>query len=154
MKHRRCRHLQIGILIGTLIIMSGCSPSLSPLYRDYEISPADTSVRDRVTTALLDAGWDTLGTQVPNTVATKAKTLSRWGLYRVTASLEVTPLGQDHIRVFVHPYRRYITGGRGKIPYLTPAIRSKFLPELNIALQEQGLVVLGTPVERDDETVP
>ena len=135
--------------------------------------PADTSVQARVTAALLEAGWDTLHTQVPNAIATKDKTLSRWGLYRVTASLEVTPLGQvegvqdldlqehegqrqagqDHVRVFVHPYRRYITGGRGKIPFLTPSIRSKFLPELNEAFREQGLVLLGTPVERDDEIV-
>jgi len=141
-------------LIAALLIMSGCSPSLSPLYRDYEVSPADSSIDDRITAALVDAGWDTLESDIPNTIATESRTLSRWGLYRVTASLEVTPLGPDHVRVFVHPFRRYITGGKGKIPYLTPGVRSKFLPGLTESLREQGLVAVGTPIERDEETVP
>lgn len=132
--------------------ISGCSPSLSPLYRDYEVAETGSSVTPRIAAALLEAGWDTVETEIPNAVVTEDKTLSNWGLYRVTASLEVTPLGRDHVRVFVHPYRKYITGGKGKIPYLTPSIRAKFLPELNDALENQGLVVVGTPVERDKET--
>lgn len=141
------------IVILTMIVASGCSPSLSPLYRDYEVPETRTSLDDRIAAALLEAGWDTLRTDTPNAITTESKTLSRWGIYKVTASLEVTPLGRDHIRVFVHPFRQYITGGKGKIPYLTPTIRSKFLPELNEALENQGLVVVGTPIERDKETV-
>ncbi len=138
-----------GAIGAVLIFLSACSPSLSPLYRDYKVPETDSSLNGRITSALQEAGWDTLRTEVPNAIVTGSKTLSHWGLYKVTASLEVTPLGQDHIRVFVHPYRRYVTGGRGKIPYLSPSVRSKFLPELNEAFKNQGLVAVGTPIERD-----
>jgi hypothetical protein len=130
--------------------LSACSPSLSPLYRDYAIAPGDTAVDKRIRSALESAGWDTLQTSVPNTIATDEKVLSHWGIYRVTAALEVTPLGGDHVRVFVHPYRKYIFGGKGKILYLTRRIGTKFMPELNRAFKEQGLNIAGTPFERDD----
>jgi len=138
------------LLLSALLFLSACSPSLSPLYRDYAIAPGDTAVDERITAALVAAGWDTLQTSIPNTIATDEKVLSHWGVYRVTASLEVTPLGGDHVRVFVHPYRKYIFGGKGKILYLTRRIRTKFMPELNRALNENGLVAAGTPFERDD----
>ena len=130
-------------------LASACTPSLSPLYRDYQVPPGDDSLDARIVAALEDAGWDTVSTDVPNAIATKEKVLSNWGIYKVTASLEVTPLGRDHVRVFIHPFRKYIFGGKGKILYLTGRIRSRFMPELNEALTEQGLVVAGTPFERD-----
>lgn len=142
------------IMVGAVVssgILVGCSPSLSPLYRDYEVAEPDSSLSARITTALHEAGWDTLSSEIPNAIVTRNKTLSRWGLYRVTAQLEVTPLGADHVRVFVHPFREYVTGGRGKIPYLSPSIRAKFLPQLNEALKNHGLVALGTPLERDED---
>ena len=138
------------LLLSALLFLSACSPSLSPLYRDYAIAPGDAGVDERITAALEAAGWDTLQTSIPNTIATDEKVLSHWGVYRVTASLEVTPLGGDHVRVFVHPYRKYIFGGKGKILYLTRRIRTKFMPELNRALNANGLVTAGTPFERDD----
>ncbi len=153
MNHRLSILPPVAVLIVVAIVSSGCSPSLSPLYRDYQAPKAETPLDDRIATALLEAGWDTLHTDTPNAITTESRTLSRWGLYRVTASLEVTPLGPDHVRVFVHPFRRYVTGGKGKIPFLSPSIRSKFLPELNDALENQGLMVVGTPIERDEETV-
>lgn len=138
------------LTVFALFFLSACSPSLSPLYRDYAIAPGDTAVSERIMAALESAGWDTLQTSFPNTIATDEKVLSHWGVYRVTANLEVTPLGGDHIRVFVHPYRKYIFGGKGKILYLTRRIRTKFMPELNRALKDHGLVTAGTPFERDD----
>lgn len=139
------------LVFGAGLLLSSCSPSLSPLYRDYEVRDGGASMEQRVAGALVDAGWDTVEVDTPNAITTEEKTLSHWGIYRVTATLEVTPLGQDHVRVFVHPYRRYITGGKGKIPYLTPSLRSKFLHSLNEAFAAQGLVVIGTPIERDEE---
>lgn len=143
------RTLVFASLLSAAALLSACSPSLSPLYRDYGIPSDSASVDARIVAALEDAGWDTVKTDIPNAIATSEKVLSHWGIYRVTASLEVTPLGQDHVRVFVHPFRRYIFGGKGKILYLTRRIRSRFMPELNEALKEQGLVVAGTPFERD-----
>lgn len=139
------------ILLGAALILSACSPSLSPLYRDYQVPKDETPVEQRVANALAAAGWDTVGVNVPNAITTEEKTLSHWGIYKVTATLEVTPLGQNHVRVFVHPYRHYITGGKGKIPYLTPSLRSKFLKPLNEAFLAEGLAVVGTPIERDEE---
>ena len=142
----------IGLLAIVALALSACSPALSPLYRDYQLPESSISIDGRVNAALEDAGWDTVGIATPNAITTEERTLSHWGIYRVVASLEVTPLGSDHVRVFVHPYRRYFTGGRGKIPYLTRSIRSKFLPALNEAFKEQGLVAVGTPLERDEDS--
>lgn len=140
----------LGAALVIQLILSGCAPSLSPLYRDYDTGPSDsTSVDNRIIAALQDAGWDTVATDVPNAIATEERVLSDWGLYKVTASLEVTPLGRDHVRVFVHPYRRYVVGGKGKIPFLTRRVRTKFLPELNEAFKEHGFATAGTPFERD-----
>ena len=134
-----------------LLSLSACSPALSPLYRDYQRPDGGLPLNERITAALDAAGWDTVGVATPNAITTEERTLSHWGIYRVVASLEVTPLGSDHVRLFVHPYRRYFTGGQGKIPYLTRSIRSKFLPALNEAFEEQGLTVVGTPLERDED---
>ena len=134
--------------------VAGCAPSLSPLYRDYEAPETDSaSVDARVLAALEEAGWDTVQTEIPNAIATDERVLSNWGIYKVTASLEVTPLGADHVRVYVHPFRKYIFGGRGKIVYLTRRIRSKFMPQVNEAFEQQRLHLAGTPFERDDTTL-
>lgn len=139
------------VLSSAMLALSACSPSLSPLYRDYERPGEGVPIEERVIAALSEAGWQTVDADVPNAITTEARTLSRWGIYRVTAELEVTPLGQNHVRVFVHPYRHFITGGKGKIPYVTPRLRSKLLGPLNEAFKSQGLTVVGTPVERDEE---
>lgn len=139
------------LLTAAALVLSACAPSLSPLYRDFEAGRADSAAAldARITSALQEAGWDTVATNVPNAVATEEKVLSNWGIYKVTASLEVTPLGRDHVRVYVHPYRQYLFGGKGKIPYLTRRVRVKFLPELNEAFEKHGLALSGTPFERD-----
>ena len=152
MRHLLTKIGAIGLLAVLGLAISACSPALSPLYRDYQVPDGVPAFDERITAALEEAGWDTVGVDTPNAITTEERTLSHWGIYRVIASLEVTPLGSDHVRVFVHPYRRYFTGGRGKIPYLTKSIRSKFLPALNEAFKEQGLTVVGTPLERDEDT--
>ena len=139
-----------GVVLGSMLLLAACAPSLSPLYRDYEAGGAGGALEDRIVAALQEAGWDTVSTTVPHAVATEEKVLSHWGLYKVTASLEVTPLGRDHVRIFVHPYRQYIVGGKSKIPYLTRRIRVKFLPDLSDAFETQGFALAGTPFERDD----
>lgn len=138
-------------LVGACVLLTACTPSLSPLYRDYNAPPADSaSVDARILAALDAAGWDTVSTDLPNTIATDERVLSDWGIYKVTASLEVTPIGREHVRVYVHPFRKYIFGGRGKILYLTKRIRSKLIPDVNRAFDEQGLSLAGTPFERDN----
>ena len=141
----------LGAALVILFMLPGCAPSLSPLYRDFDTGRSDsTAVDSRIVAALQGAGWDTVATEIPNAIATQEKVLSNWGLYKVTASLEITPLGPDHVRVFIHPYRKYVIGGKGKIPFLTRRIRSQFLPELNDSFEDHGFVLVGTPFERDD----
>lgn len=165
-------------LIGASILLSACAPSLAPLYRDYDRPPADTllalvvseavdppgessgipsdegavarTVSERIIAALNEAGWDTTATDLPHAIATKERVLRRWGLYRITVYMEVAPLGRNHVRIYIHPFRKYIFGKARKIQYLTRRVRSRFMPELDKAFAEHGLKPAGTPFERDD----
>lgn len=155
------------------VVSVGCAPSFSPLYRDFDIEPvavhtatveqtrADSenapaqasAIYARIRTALAEAGWEEGSSAAPNVVSTEPKTLGDWGLYRVLVTLDVIPIGDRHVRVLFHPVRRYITGGRSKIPYLNSGMRQALLPGLNEAFEAQGLYPIGTPRERDKEEV-
>lgn len=158
-----------GCLCG-LVATAGCAPSFSPLYRDFDIEPAadlplaerasagaetptkrDDDVYERIRTALAEAGWEEAPPASSNVVSTEPRQLSDWGLYRVLVSLDVVPIGDHHVRVLFHPVRRYFTGGRSKIPYLSSGLRQALLPELNEAFETQGLYPIGTPRERDED---
>ena len=151
--------LRLAACLVLLSSLTACSPSLSPLYRDYALeqerdaSEAVSAVAPRIRSALEAAGWETAPSSPPNAIATEERTLRNWGLYRVVAELEVVPLGTEHVRVYFHPYRRYLFGGRGKMPFLTRSLQRALLPDLNEALEEEGLHVIGTPVRRDRAAV-
>jgi len=133
-------------------MLSACAPSLSPLYRDYEFKDearTHEAVRAGIETALTEAGWQLASPSAPNVVTTEMRSFINWGLYKVEARLEVVPIGGEYVRVFVHPYRKYITGGRGKIPYMKGSIRRAIIPKLNRALETQGLVPIGSARSRD-----
>ncbi len=132
---------------------AGCSPSLSPLYRDYEVARGDApeDLRAAIEAALVEAGWTPVAASAPNVVATETRVFNDWGLYKTEAFLEVAPLGDRYVRVLVHPYRKYITGGRSKIPYMKGGLRRALLPELNRAFEAHGLYLLGTAIDRDRE---
>ena len=135
-----------------VLLVAACAPSLSPLHRDYAVSePARSSDTKRIVHALESAGWAVSDTTLA--VVTDERTLSEWGLYRVVASLEVVPLGPDHVRVFIHPYRRYFTGSRSKLPFLKRSVRQAVLPDLHAAFEAEGLQPLGTQSQRDRRTV-
>lgn len=140
------------VLLFTLVL-TACTPSLSPLYRDYEVLESDTLERDvyeRIYEALQEAGWTPAEASAENVVATESKTIRNWGLYKIVVSLEVVPVGDEHLRIFIHPYRQYITGGRSKIPYLASNLRTIVLPDLNKAFEHQGFELAGMPY-RDQE---
>lgn len=147
-------------LAGPLVLalaLAGCSPSIAPLYRDYEVrTPAEAAGGDvytRIRTALAEAGWDVTAPDAPNVVSTTPREVSDWGLYRTEVALDVAPIGETHVRVYFNPVRYSILGGRDKLSYLSGGLRRALLPDLNAALARQGFVVLGTPRERDEETV-
>ena len=157
------------IFLCALLLLAGCAPSVSPLYRDYEVdaplaaadvegevlesAASNSDVMTRLRAALADAGWDEAGSSSPNVLTTEERKLNDWGLYRVLVSLDAIPIGERHVRVQFHPVRRYITGGRSKIPYLGSGLRRALLPDLNEALETHGFYPLGTPRERDEDQV-
>lgn len=142
-------------------LVSGCAPSLSPLYRDYEVvasrgadgQPIPDEVHARLRTALRQAGWKEAEPAAPNVLSTRPRSFGSWGIYEVTVSLDVVPLGQEHVRVHLHPLRRYLTGGRTKVPSLSGSLRQAILPSLDEALEAHGFERVGTPRERDDVAV-
>ena len=146
------------VLLCALFLLSGCSPRLTPLYRDYEVvmeaaaeqeSEDRADVTGRIRSALQAAGWQLQAPVTPNVVATAPRSFRQWGLYAVTVELEVAPLYGNHVRLFVHPYRTYITGAKRKIPYLRGSLARSVLKDLHAALEAEGLDHIGTAQSRD-----
>jgi hypothetical protein len=136
------------LTVGGLI---GCSGSLRPLYRDFEVTQVEGDVYERIESALNAANWVQVEPNAPNVVATEARTFSNWGLYKIKVSLEILPMNEHYVRVMVHPYRHYFTGGRSKLSFLSSGLHNKVLGQLNEALAEQGFHMLGRPIEKDKE---
>jgi len=134
----------------TATALSSCGGSLSPLYRDFRAPDIeDSELLDQIGDAVVEAGWVVGTPAAPNVVTTEYKTLRRWGLYRIDMHLDVIPIGSNYVRVIFHPYRRFFTGGRSKVLYLSPGIRRSVLPEIVASLESRGLRMVGTPIERD-----
>ena len=145
-------HFLLVLLLGFALSTGACAPSLSPLYRDYEAqadSSTVTPIEKRIEDALTDAGWQLKPAAAPNAFATEERKLSSWGIYSVVASVEVVPLGTEYVRLYIHPYRTYITGGRGKIPYLNKSLQRSVLKDLTKAFELQSLQAIGTGEKRD-----
>ena len=140
------------VLIGVLALsVTACAPSLSPLYRDYQVQKIDQPVADRIEAALVEAGWHVIPASAPNALATEERKIRSWGLYSVVVSLEAVPVGEGYVRLYLHPYRKYFTGNRSKIPFLKKSLQRALLTDLNEAFYNEGLLALGTGVERDRE---
>lgn len=149
--------LPVSLLIPVLLLLlSGCSPKISPLYRDYEIGEQNLSkadVHSRIQTALENAGWTVEDGATANVIATDRRRFRTWGIYSIEVNLEVAPIGDDHVRIFINPYRHYFTGSRRKIPYLRKGLAGSIMKELQPAFKEQGFVFAGTAQSRDQETI-
>ena len=152
--------MRLTAIIAVLVLLTGCSPRLSPLYRDYEVqaaTKADTeeviddhaAAMERIRAGLRQAGWDIGEPVTPNVVAAEARKFREWGLYAIEVELEVAPVGGNYVRLFVHPYRIYFTGAKRKIPYLRGSLARSVLKDLHAAFKEQGLEHIGTAQTRD-----
>ena len=149
--------LMAGLLI--LVSLPACSPSLSPLYRDYEVYTPDDGTTDgsetdiwtSIEAALTEAEWEIAPASAPNIVATELRKTNEWIMYDVVVQLEVAPIGDRYVRVYIHPYRKWFTGNRSKIPYLKGSLRRSLLPKLNDAFEAHNLYLVGTAVDRDKE---
>lgn len=140
----------IVLLISTAAI--GCSPRLSPLYRDFSISETDEfdeDIYERLTLAMEEAGWSVIEGVTANIVATEGRDFNDWGIYTMVVELEASPVGKGYVRLFIHPYRRYFTGSRGKMPYLKRGLAKAVMATLETPFEAYGLKFAGTADSRD-----
>jgi hypothetical protein len=153
------------VLVGSLVlaINVGCGGSLSPLYADFRIderpAPVEldstttaspdslqaSTIQDAIADALREVGWELDEPPSENAVSTAEVGIIDWGLYEVRVSLDVVPINQRFVRVYVHPYREYFFGSRSKMSYLNRRVRTYVFPELSQALRARGIVPVGEP---------
>src|SRR5690606_22861491 len=114
--------LRVLLLIGLLLAgLGGSAPSATPLYRDYQVrltTEEDTGRADtfaRIRAALRSAGWEEAESEAPNVDAAAPRLISNRGLSRTDVALDVAPIGDRFVRVFFHPYRYSVLGGRTKV---------------------------------------
>ena len=144
-----------------VLLLSGCSPRLSPLYRDYEVTAAAPAgadadravILETIRQGLVDAGWTPKPGATDNVVATESRAFRQWGLYAIGVELEVAPVGGDYVRLLVHPYRIYFTGAKRKIPYLRASLARPVLKDLHASMEERGLKHIGTAQTRDGQAL-
>lgn len=136
------RHLFLGL---AALLAAGCTPNLSLLYVDYEIDGDVSTVESRVAEAFEEAGWDVVEAEAPNAVQTDTRTFNRRILYKTIAYMEAIPIGDEFLRVFIHPFRHPFIGGRNKIPYLSNQLKRKVYPGLTEALEKRDLYLHGAP---------
>ncbi len=139
-------------LLVVALFASGCTPRLSPLYRDYRITDQGSNelgMHSRITLALEEAGWSVIDGVTSNIVATESRKFRSYGIYSMEVALEVSPIGKEHVRVFIHPYRHYFTGSRGKMPYLKRGLAKSVMNTLEEPFAAQGLQFAGTAQSRD-----
>ncbi len=129
---------------------AGCSGSLSPLYSDFRIEDRDagadsttTPIQVDIGEALQEAGWVLDDAASDNAVSTTERKVIHWGLYKVVVSLDVVPINNKFVRVYVHPYRHYFYGSRSKMGYMNRRVRTAVFPELTAAFKSRGIVSLG-----------
>ncbi len=132
-----------------LLFLSACSPSLYPLYRDYSVEPHAEAVETRIQNALASSGWVRVPAAAPNVIATNERRVRHWGVYSIEVSLEAIPIGGGHVRLLVHPYRKYVWGTRSKVAFLNGTIRRSILRDFDSAMAAQELIAVGTGVSRD-----
>ena len=76
--------------------------------------------------------------------------IRNWLLYKVVVQVEAVPIGAQHVRLFVHPYRVYPSGSRSKIPFLKRSIRRRVVRDIDRVFESHGLVAVGTDMSRDE----
>jgi len=152
-------HTASVLVVKTLAVLllfgffAGCSPRLSPLYRDYEVTAekglSDADVFQRIETALISSGWEPIDGVSTNVMATESRQFREWGVYKIVVDLEVAPVGGDYVRLLIHPYRVYFTGKKSKIPYLRGSLARSVLKELTASFEAEGLTFIGTAQSRN-----
>ena len=134
-----------------LLVAGGCSPRLSPPYRDYEVRSDATDLTAPLRDAAVAAGWDVIDGPNPSIVTTASREVDTGLGSRTEAALDLVPLSGGYVRVYIRAERRNWLGGRSKVYALDGGLREAVLGELSQALGARGLVPLGTPRDRDED---
>ena len=138
-------HRTLLSVLTVLLLMAGCSPSLSPLFKDYEVTDKNDDVQARIVEALTEAGWEISEESIsPKIVLTQERIINRRLVYRTLAKLEVVPIEDSYVRVLIHPYRHNFIGAKNKLPYLPGNIRRQIVPPLTEIFKEAGLYIPGS----------
>lgn len=138
----------LGLSLWLGVAGMGCSPRLVPLYYDYQLPSATEAPLYPVAQALTAAGWEVIRGDSLH-LETAPRAMRHWGLYQVVVRLEAVSVDGRFVRLFIHPYRRYLTGRRSKIPYLPAGLQAILLPQLHTALAAKELKPIGTAFQRD-----
>jgi len=132
------------LLIALLFLSAGCSPSISPLFRDFEVGSGG---QDAVQEALEAAGWSLDRESDRRYMTTLPRRFNNRGLMFSEVKLEVVPMAGEHVRVFFHAERVYFFGHRGDLPYLSSGLRDSIVPVLAEAFSERGMKLVTDTVD-------
>jgi hypothetical protein len=143
-------HVRLSItLTGVLVVagfLSGCSPSISPLFRDFEASSVGTG-QDPIREALESAGWSISQDTTDTYLRTMPRRFNNRGFVASEVYLEVVPMARQHFRIFIYAERLYFFGHRGRIPYLPASLRDAVVPPLAAAFAMHGMNLVTDTVE-------
>ncbi len=135
-------HAMVAIAV---LWLNGCSPRVSLLYVDYEVGGDPATATARVTEGFQEAGWLLTDPETPNSVRTDTRTFDRRILYKTIAYLEAVPIGDEYVRVFIHPFRHPFVGARNKLPYMPNTLRRAVFRPLGEALEAREIYQRGAP---------
>ena len=132
--------------------VTACAPRLAPPYRDYETRVETDDLTAVLRDAAVAVGWPLAPSRDPAIVSTEARRVQTGLLSRTDAALDLIPLSGGHVRIAVRAERRSVFGGRSKVYALDVGLQRTALGPITEALRERGLVPLGTPRDRDEDT--
>ncbi len=160
------------VLLVVSVFWVGCSPTMTPLYRDFEVQAdaagtatdgtatdgtatagkvllSEEAILDRIRAGFQEAEWPVSEGVTENTIETEPRTYRRWGIYNVQVHLEVVPIGGHYVRVMVHPYRVFFNDRSRQIGYLRGSLARSIMKDIQDPFEEQGLKFAGFAQARD-----
>jgi hypothetical protein len=139
---------RIALYLLPLILLAGCSPSITPLFRDFEVAAGEPAEPSEIAAALSAAGWTLVSEENAPAIRTEPRAFRKRLISHTEARLEAIPMGGQYVRVLIRADRVYVTGHRGPLGYLPEGVRREIVPPLRAAFAEHGMVLVPTTVER------
>ncbi len=139
------------LLVCACTVVAGCTPRLAPPYSDFRPTSAAGVPADTLAAALVEAGWPLGETSAPGIISSAPRRID--GASRITAALDLLPLGGGTVRVLVRAERRGLFGGRTKVFSLDPRLRRAILADVTTSLRARGFLPLAEARRRDEDTM-